>query len=234
MLRVSEVDVYYGDLQALKEVSFEVGEKEIFSIIGANGMGKSTILMAISGIINPKKGEIDFKGKVISRLPSHKIVELGISQVPEGRQLFPTMTVRENLETGSHIARAKKVREDTINWIFDLFPILMQRRHQLAGTLSGGEQQMLAIARALMSKPSLLLLDEPSLGLAPLMVDNIYQIVQEVNRQGNTILMVEQNVFRSLKISNHACVLENGKIIMTGKCDEIINEPHVRTAYLGM
>lgn len=197
-------------------------------------MGKSTILMTISGIINPKRGEIEFKGKMISRLPSHKIVEMGISQVPEGRQLFPTMTVQENLETGSHIARAKKVREDTINWILDLFPILKQRHRQLAGTLSGGEQQMLAIGRALMSKPSLLLLDEPSLGLAPLMVDTIYQIVQEINRQGNTILMVEQNVFRSLKISNRACVLENGKIVMTGKCTEMMNEPHVRTAYLGM
>jgi len=234
VLKVNEIDVFYGDLQALKKVSFEVQEKEVFSIIGANGMGKSTILLSISGIIKPKNGEIMYKDKVISRLSSDKIVDMGVSQVPEGRQLFPTMTVQENLEIGSHIQRAKKVRKETMKWALSLFQILQKRNSQLAGTLSGGEQQMLAIARALMSRPSLLLLDEPSLGLAPLMVDKIYKIVREINQQGTTILMVEQHVLRSLKASNRASVLENGKIVMTGSQEDLISDPHIRTVYLGL
>ncbi len=234
MIRVVNIDVFYGDLQALYGVGFDIEEKEIFSIVGANGMGKSTVLLAISGILRPKKGRIEFNGRVISGLSSDRIVEMGISQVPEGRQLFPNMTVKENLETGSHIARAKRYREENLGWIWGLFPVLEKRQEQRAGTLSGGEQQMVAIGRSLMSRPSLLLLDEPSLGLSPLMVDNIYKIVRDINRQGTTILLVEQNVQRSLKISRRACVLENGRIVMAGKCNELIDNPHVRSAYLGM
>jgi len=234
VLDVINIDVFYGDLQVLNDVSFNIEEKEIFSIIGANGMGKSTVLMTISGILRPRNGRMEFKGNVISRLSSDRIVEMGISQVPEGRQLFPNMNVKENLETGSHFARSKRSREETMQWIFGLFPILERRQQQQAGTLSGGEQQMLTIGRSLMSKPSLLLLDEPSLGLSPLMVDNIYRIVQEINQNGTTILMVEQNVRRSLRISQRACVLENGRIVMRGQCNELIDNPHIRTAYLGM
>jgi branched-chain amino acid transport system ATP-binding protein len=233
-LRVEGIEVFYGDLQALRGVSLEVNQGEIVSIIGSNGAGKSTTLMTISGVLKPKRGEIQFDQDFIHQYPSSKIVSLGIVQIPEGRQLFPTLTVIENLEMGSQFPKAKKVRRETMEWVFKLFPRLEERRNQLAGTLSGGEQQMLAIGRGLMSRPTLLMLDEPSLGLSPILVKAIFDIIKEINQQGTTILLVEQNVFHSLTLSHRGYVLENGSIVLSGTGQDLLKDQHIRQSYLGL
>jgi len=233
-LRVKGIEVFYGDLQALRGVSLEVNQGEIVSIIGSNGAGKSTTLMTISGVLKPKRGEIQFDQDFIHQYPSSKIVSLGIVQIPEGRQLFPTLTVIENLEMGSQFPKAKKVRRETMEWVFKLFPRLEERRNQLAGTLSGGEQQMLAIGRGLMSRPTLLMLDEPSLGLSPILVKAIFNIIKEINQQGTTILLVEQNVFHSLTLSHRGYVLGNGSIVLSGTGQDLLKNQHIRQSYLGL
>jgi len=234
VLRVKGIDVFYGDLQALRNVSLAVDEKEIITIVGSNGAGKSTTLMTLSGILCPRAGEIYFQEKPIHHIPSSRIVEMGIVQIPEGRQLFPTLTVIENLEMGAQFPRAKKVRKKTIGWVLQLFPRLQERRSQLAGTLSGGEQQMLAIGRGLMSLPELLMLDEPSLGLSPILVKTIFKIIKEINQQGTTILLVEQNVFHSLTLSHRGYVLENGSIVLSGSGQDLLKNQHIRQSYLGL
>jgi len=234
MLRVDGIEVFYGDLQALRGVSLEVNEGEIVTIVGSNGAGKSTTLMTLSGILRPRKGEIYFQEKAVHQALTSKIVEMGIVQIPEGRQLFPSLTVVENLEMGAQFPRTKKVREETMEWVFGLFPRLKERRRQRAGTLSGGEQQMLAIGRGLMSQPLLLMLDEPSLGLSPLLVKSIFKIIREINRQGTTILLVEQNVFHSLSLSHRGYVLENGSITLSGAGQDLLKNQHIRQSYLGL
>jgi branched-chain amino acid transport system ATP-binding protein len=234
VLKVNQIEVFYGDLQALRGVSLEVNSGEIISILGSNGAGKSTVLMTLSGILKPRRGEIFFNGDRIHLRSSSKIVESGIVQIPEGRQLFPTLTVMENLEMGAQFPRAKKTREETLQWVLGLFPRLEERKNQLAGTLSGGEQQMLAIGRGLMSRPTLLMLDEPSLGLSPILVKTIFGIIREINRHGTTILLVEQNVFHSLSLSHRAYVLENGAIVMDGAGRELLENQHIRQSYLGL
>ena len=234
MLRVKGIEVFYGDLQALRNVSLAVDEKEIITIVGSNGAGKSTTLMTLSGILHPRAGEIYFQEKPIHHAPSSRIVEMGIVQIPEGRQLFPTLTVIENLEMGAQFPRAKKVRKETIGWVLQLFPRLQERKSQLAGTLSGGEQQMLAIGRGLMSLPELLMLDEPSLGLSPILVKTIFKIIKEINQQGTTILLVEQNVFHSLTLSHRGYVLENGSIVLSGSGQDLLKNQHIRQSYLGL
>jgi len=233
-LRVKGIDVFYGDLQALRGISLEVDQNEIISIVGSNGAGKSTTLMTLSGILRPRTGEIHFQGEPIHHQRPFRIVQLGIVQIPEGRQLFPSLTVAENLEMGSRFPNAKKMRGETIEWVFQLFPKLKQRKGQLAGTLSGGEQQMLAIGRGLMSRPKLLMLDEPSLGLSPLLVKTIFEIVREINLCGTTILLVEQNVFRSLELSHRGYVLENGSTVLFGTGQELLKNQHIRQSYLGL
>ena len=234
MLRIEGIQVYYGDLQALHGVSLEVQEAQLVAIVGANGAGKSTLLMTISGILRPREGSISFMGERLSGLPPHRVVDMGIVQVPEGRQLFPSMTVRDNLDMGSNLSRARRKRAQTLEWVYNLFPILKEREKQPAGTLSGGEQQMLAIARGLMALPKLLLLDEPSLGLAPLLVAEIFNIVKEINQGGTSIILVEQNVFHALKMSHRAYILENGRIVLAGSGDELLSHEHTKRAYLGM
>src|SRR5512139_3526354 len=234
MLKVKGIEVFYGDLQALRDVSLEVNEKEVISIVGSNGAGKSTTLLTLSGILRPRGGEIYFKEKPVHRLSSSKIVEMGIVQIPEGRQLFPSLTVIENLEMGAQFPRTKRMRQETMAWVFKLFPRLEERRSQLAGTLSGGEQQMLAIGRGLMSRPALLMLDEPSLGLSPILVKAIFDITKEINQRGTTLLLVEQNVFHSLKLSHRGYVLENGSIVLSGTGQELLKNQHIRQSYLGL
>ncbi len=234
MLKVKGIEVFYGDLQALRDVSLEVNEKEVVSIVGSNGAGKSTTLMTLSGILRPRGGEIYFKEKPVHRLSSSKIVEMGIVQIPEGRQLFPSLTVIENLEMGAQFPRTKRMRQETMAWVFKLFPRLEERRSQLAGTLSGGEQQMLAIGRGLMSRPTLLMLDEPSLGLSPILVKAIFDIIKAINQQGTTILLVEQNVFHSLNLSHRGYVLENGSIVLSGTGQDLLKNQHIRQSYLGL
>jgi branched-chain amino acid transport system ATP-binding protein len=234
LLRISELSVYYKDLQALNDISLAVNEGEIVSVIGSNGAGKSTLLNAISGIIRGTSGRMAFLEERIDDLPSHKIVEKGIVQVPEGRKVFYPLTVLENLILGSYLPAAKKLREESLERVFGLFPILRERRTQLAGTLSGGEQQMLAIGRGLMGCPRLLILDEPSLGLSPLLVNEIFTITKEINRGGITVLLVEQNVVQALSLANRAYVLENGRIVLEGPGKELIDNPKVQEAYLAL
>jgi len=234
VLSVKGIDVFHGDLQALRSVSFEVDEKEVISMVGSNGAGKSTTLMALSGILRPRGGEIYFNERPIHRYPSSKIVELGIVQIPEGRQLFPSLTVVENLEMGAQFPKAKKLRKETMGGVFKLFPRLEERKNQHAGTLSGGEQQMLAIGRGLMSRPALLMLDEPSLGLSPILVKVIFDIIRRINQQGTTILLVEQNVFHSLSLSHRGYVLENGSIVLSGASKDLLNNQYIRHSYLGL
>jgi len=234
LLKVKEIEVFYGDLQALRGVSLEVNQGEVVSIVGSNGAGKSTTLMTISGILKPKQGEIQFGQETIHTYHPSKIVSLGIVQIPEGRQLFPTLTVEENLEMGAQFQKAKKLRKETIGWVFKLFPRLEERKNQLAGTLSGGEQQMLAIGRGLMSRPTLLMLDEPSLGLSPILVKAIFDIIREINQQGTTILLVEQNVFHSLSLAHRGYVLENGAIVLSGTGQDLLKDQHIRQSYLGL
>lgn len=234
MLKVNEIDVFYGDLQALRKASVEVNPGEVVSVIGSNGAGKSTLLRSISGILRPRHGKIVFNENEISQTPTFRIVENGISHVPEGRQLFPTMTVLENLEMGAQFPRTKKAKNETLEQVFTYFPRLKERLDQKAGTLSGGEQQMLAMGRGLMSLPELIMLDEPSLGLAPLLVSTIFEIIERINQQGTSILLIEQNVFNSLKISDRGYVLENGRIVLDGKGQELLENPHIRKTYLGL
>ncbi|SEP40345.1 ABC transporter ATP-binding protein [Propionispora vibrioides] len=233
MLTVDNINVYYGAIHALKGISVEVTEGEIVTLIGANGAGKSTILRTISGLLKPKSGKIVFEGKEIGGMAAQNIVSLGISQVPEGRRVFANMSVMENLELGAYIRSDKKEIQQDLNKIFERFPRLAERRSQLAGTLSGGEQQMLAMGRALMSRPRLLLLDEPSMGLAPLLVKEIFSIVQEINSTGTTVLLVEQNAHMALSIAHKAYVLETGRITLSGSAKELAASEDVRKAYLG-
>jgi len=234
LLKLENISAHYGDVQALRNVSIEIKEGQIVSMIGSNGAGKSTTLNTISGVLLCSSGIIEFIGRRIENLPPHQIVELGLVQIPEGRLLFPYMTVLENLELGAFTPKARKERGENLNVVFGLFPILKERKSQLAGTLSGGEQQMLAIARGLMAKPRLLMLDEPSLGLAPLLVKQVFATVREINAHGITVLLVEQNVFHSLSLADRAYVLENGGIVLEGGGRELLNNSQVREAYLGI
>jgi len=234
VLKVSEIDVYYGDMQALRDVSIDVDKGEVVSVIGSNGAGKSTLLKAISGMLRPRRGTISLDGNEISKAPSSRIVEKGISHVPEGRQIFPSMTVLENLEMGAQFPRTKKMQGESLEQVFTYFPRLKERLSQKAGTLSGGEQQMLAMGRGLMSLPAIMMLDEPSLGLAPVLVSTIFEIIEKINNQGTAILLIEQNVFHSLKISTRGYVLENGQIALSGAGQELLENPHIRKTYLGL
>lgn len=234
MLSVKDLDVFYGSIHAIKGISFEVYEGEIVTLIGANGAGKTTTLHAISGLVKPKEGQIHFCGDDLRAAEPHKIIRLGLAQVPEGRRIFANMTVQENLEMGAYIRDKGDKLEDEYTAIFDRLPRLKERRRQLAGTLSGGEQQMLAMGRALMSKPKMLLLDEPSMGLSPLLAGEIFTLIQDVNKQqGMTVLLVEQNAKKALEIANRAYVLETGSVKMQGDADELSNNEQVRQAYLG-
>jgi len=234
VLKVSGIDVYYGDMQALRDVSIDVHPGEVVSVIGSNGAGKSTLLKTISGMLRPRRGTIALDGNQISQAPPSKIVEKGISHVPEGRQVFPTMTVLENLEMGAQFPRTRKLLKETMEQVVTYFPRLKERLEQKAGTLSGGEQQMLAMGRGLMSLPTLMMLDEPSLGLAPVLVSTIFEIIEKINQQGTSILLIEQNVFHSLKIADRGYVLENGEIALSGSGQELLENPHIRKTYLGL
>jgi branched-chain amino acid transport system ATP-binding protein len=234
LLELRDVEVGYGDLLALRRVSLTVEPGEILSVVGANGAGKTTMLRAISGLLRPRTGEIHFEGDRLDRLPTHAIVERGVVQVPEGRKIFPSLTVLENLELGSYSAQARAARRRSLERVFTLFPRLAERTRQAAGTMSGGEQQMLAIGRALMALPALLMLDEPSLGLAPKVVKEIFRIMAEINRTGTTVLVVEQNTRQALALSRRGYVLENGQVVLQGTGSELLGNEHVKRAYLGM
>ncbi len=232
MLEVKGINVYYGNIHAVKDISFHVDEGEIVTLIGANGAGKSTNLKTISGLLHPKSGDILYRGKSIAGMRAHKIVEAGLAQVPEGRHVFLHMSVEENLEMGGY-TQSKGSIEPNMKRVFELFPRLEERRRQMAGTLSGGEQQMLAMGRALMSGASMLMLDEPSMGLSPLLVQEIFDIIRDVHKQGMTILLVEQNAQMALSVADRAYVLETGRIVMEGTGAELLTNEKVRTAYLG-
>ncbi len=234
LLEVTDLELFYGDAQVLASVSLQIPQGGIVAIVGANGAGKSSLIRAIAGIERPGAGKIVFAGRDITGLESHVICNLGIGQVAEGRQLFPTLTTMENLAMGAMLPRARAKMKQMMDEVFELFPLLGERRKQLAGTLSGGEQQMLAVGRCLMGRPELIMFDEPSLGLAPAIVQQLLQAIRKLNRQGLTVLLVEQNVGVSLKISQHAYVLENGRIVMSGSGGELLNDDRVREAYLGL
>ncbi len=233
-LSVENLHVFYGDVQALWGISFEVREGELVTLVGSNGAGKTTTLRAISGIVAPAEGRIAFKAREISRLPPHAIVALGVGHIPEGRRLWPGMTVLENLELGAYPGEARKEMGQSLKQVLALFPRLAERTRQLAGTLSGGEQQMLAIGRALMGRPKFLMLDEPSLGLAPVLVAELFRVIREINAQGVSVLLVEQNVHRALEIAHRAYILETGKIVREGPARELLADPGVKEAYLGI
>ena len=233
LLSVSDLNVFYGEAQALWDVNFEVYEGEVFSIIGSNGSGKSTILKTLSGLLRPSAGQLEFRGFHIGGTNAARIVDLGISLVPEGRGLFSGLTVMENLEIGAFTKRARPLMKKTIEQMANVFQIIRTRPNQLAGKMSGGEQQMLAIAKALMSKPKLLMLDEPSLGLAPLVVRTVFEIIEALKQQGVTILLVEQNIHQALRIADHACVIKTGRITMVGTGKELLADPEIRKAYMG-
>lgn len=234
MLKIENLSVYYGAIRALEEVSLEVNEGEIVTMIGANGAGKSTTIRAISGLVRAQAGSVVFENKPIHQLPAHEIVTLGVSQSPEGRRVFANMSVRENLEMGAfiHYGKKRQIAQD-MERVFNLFPRLKEREGQSSGTLSGGEQQMLAIGRALMSRPRLLLLDEPSLGLAPFLVQSIFKIIQDINREGVTILLVEQNAFQALRVAHRGYVLETGRVVLADSAQNLLANDDVRKAYLG-
>ena len=233
-LEIKDLRVHYGKIEAIKGISITVNQGEIVTLIGANGAGKTTILKTISGLITPTSGQILFDGEDIQNIPAFKRVDLGISQAPEGRGIFPGMTVLENLEMGKYIRKNRKAEmSEDLERVFTLFPRLQERRTQMGGTLSGGEQQMLAIGRALMARPKLILLDEPSMGLAPMMIQNIFRIITEINNQGVTVLLVEQNAQQALKRAHRAYVLEVGSVTKEAKASELLNDPHVKSAYLG-
>ena len=233
MLQIKDIDVYYGNIQALRGISLEVNEGEIVTLIGANGAGKSTLLKTISGLLKPKKGSIEYLGSNIDGKQAQSIVKAGISHVPEGRRVFANMTVEENLELGAYLRKDRDGIKKDLQHVYELFPRLLERRKQLSGTLSGGEQQMLAMGRALMSKPKLIILDEPSMGLAPLMVKNIFNIIEMVNKEGVTVLLVEQNANMALSVADRAYVLETGSIVLAGTAKELQESEEVKAAYLG-
>ena len=233
MLEVKDLEVYYGMIQAIRGISFEVNEGEIVSLIGANGEGKTTILHTITGLLSPKKGSVLFEGKEITKIPAHKIVSLGMAHVPEGRRVFAQLSVYQNLKMGAYTRKDKDELEKTLETVYKRFPRLEERKNQLAGTLSGGEQQMLAMGRALMSHPRIILMDEPSMGLSPILVNEIFDIIQSVSASGTTVLLVEQNAKKALSIADRAYVLETGNIVMTGDAKELMNDDSIKKAYLG-
>jgi len=234
LLRLEGIDAFYGDLQALADVSFEVRDKEIVALVGANAAGKSTTLRVISGLVAPRRGRVLLNDEDLTALPAHQRVDRGIVQVPEGRHLFPFMTVAENLLLGAHVDRARGERDRTLAHVYGLFPVLGERRTQLAGSLSGGEQQMCAIGRALMALPRILMLDEPTLGLAPVLVARIFETVRTINGQGVTVLLVEQNVRQALTLAHRACVLESGQLVLEGPARDLLGDERLKRAYLGL
>ena len=233
MLEVKDIEVFYGVIQAIKGISFEVNEGEVIALIGANGAGKTTILHTITGLLQPKKGSIMFEGKDITKVPAHKIVSLGMAHVPEGRRVFGELTVYENLKMGAYTRKDKAEIQETLEMVYKRFPRLEERKNQLAGTLSGGEQQMLAMGRALMSHPKIIVMDEPSMGLSPIFVNEIFKIIQDVSKSGTTVLLVEQNAKKALSIADRAYVLETGKIVLEGDAKELMNNDSIKKAYLG-
>jgi len=233
LLKLDNIKTYYGNIRALKGISIEVDENEIVCLIGGNGAGKSTTLMTISGVLTPVEGDVIFQGQSIVGVRADSIVQMGICQVPEGRMIFPLLTVMENLDLGAYLRNDKEGIKEALDKVFELFPAMSERRKQYGGTLSGGEQQMLAIARALMGRPKLLLLDEPSLGLAPIFVDSIFETIHQINEQGTTILLVEQNAQLALQYSNRGYVLETGEIALAGNSEDLLTNEQVRKAYLG-
>jgi branched-chain amino acid transport system ATP-binding protein len=234
MLDVSHIDAFYGRIQALWDISLTIGEAEIVALLGANGAGKTTLLSTLTGLLPSASGRIEFRGRRIDGLRPHAIVELGISHIPEGRRLFPDMSVRENLEMGAYLRRLWKEKEQTLEQVYQLFPILRERQGQLTSTLSGGEQQMVAMGRGLMSKPRLCIIDEPSSGLAPIVVDEIFHIIKELRDRGMAIFLIEQNVQQTLEIADRAYVLENGRIVMDGESKKLLQEERIRKSYLGL
>lgn len=233
MLEIKDLEVYYGMIQAIKGVSFDVNEGEVIALIGANGAGKTTILHTITGLLSPKKGSVVFEGQDITKIPAHKIVSLGMAHVPEGRRVFAQMSVYQNLKMGAYTRSSKEEIEASLETVYKRFPRLEERKNQLAGTLSGGEQQMLAMGRALMSKPKIILMDEPSMGLSPILVNEIFDIIQSVSASGTTVLLVEQNAKKALSIADRAYVLETGKIVNSGDAKVLMNDDSIKAAYLG-
>lgn len=233
MLEIKDLQVYYGVIQAIKGISFEVNKGEVIALIGANGAGKTTILHTITGLLSPKNGSILYEGKNITKIPGHKIVSMGMAHVPEGRRVFTNLTVLQNLKLGAYTRKDKKEIAETLQMVYERFPRLEERKNQIAGTLSGGEQQMLAMGRALMSHPQIILMDEPSMGLSPIFVNEIFDIIKEVSKSGTTVLLVEQNAKKALSIADRAYVLETGKIVLEGRADELLNNDSIKKAYLG-
>jgi len=233
MLSVNNLQVHYGMIQAIKDVSFEVNEGEVIALIGANGAGKTTILHTVSGLLQPTKGSVIFEGQDITKVPAHKIVSLGMAHVPEGRRVFAQLTVLENLKLGAYTRKDKNEMEETLQMIYKRFPRLEERKNQVAGTLSGGEQQMLAMGRALMSHPKIILMDEPSMGLSPIFVEEVFKIIRDISAEGVTVLLVEQNAKKALNIADRAYVLETGNIILQGDAKKLMNDESVKKAYLG-
>lgn len=233
MLKVTDLEVYYGVIKAIKGVSFEVNQGEVIALIGANGAGKTTILHTVTGLIQPKHGQIEFEGNDITKTPAHKIVSMGMAHVPEGRRVFAQLSVYENLKMGAYTRKDKNEIEETLANVYKRFPRLEERKNQMAGTLSGGEQQMLAMGRALMSHPKIILMDEPSMGLSPIFVNEIFNIIQEVSAGGTTVLLVEQNAKKALSIADRAYVLETGNIVLDGDAKELMNNDSIKKAYLG-
>jgi branched-chain amino acid transport system ATP-binding protein len=233
MLKLQNINAYYGDMQALWGMSLEVNEGELVALVGPNGAGKTTTLRVVTGLLRPASGEVVFLGKNSNRIPSYEIVGMGMSLVPEGGRVFTRMSVLENLELGAYDSRARKLRDENMKWVFRIFPRLEERKKQQAGTLSGGERQMLAIGRALMSKPRLLMLDEPSFGLAPIMVELMFEMIKEINQQGITVLLVEQNVRAALELAHRAYVIENGRVVGQGNGEDLLSFESIRSAYLG-
>ena len=233
MLKVTDLEVYYGVINAIKKVSFEVNKGEVIALIGANGAGKTTILHTITGLVAPKAGSIVFEGKELTKTPAHKIVSMGMAHVPEGRRIFQQLSVLENLKLGAFTLNDNKKISENIEYVYEHFPRLKERKNQIAGTLSGGEQQMLAMGRALMSNPKIVLMDEPSMGLSPLLVKEIFAIIEDLYKSGITVLLVEQNAKKALSVADRAYVLETGRITMTGKASDMLNDERIKKAYLG-
>ncbi len=233
LIEVKDVNAFYGDAQALWDVGFSIEEGEVFSIIGSNGAGKSTILTVLSGLLKPTSGEIRFAGSSMVNMSPSSIVDRGISFVPEGRGVFTSLTVKENMELGAFVKRARPLKRETLKQIYDIFPIIRERPNQLVGKMSGGQQQMIAIAKALMSNPKLLMLDEPSLGLAPIIVKEVFEVIKRLKEQGVTILLVEQNIHQALRIADHACVIKTGEISLMGTGSELLSDTEIRNAYMG-
>ena len=233
MLEVKDLEVYYGVIQAIKGVSFQVNKGEVIALIGANGAGKTTILHTITGLLSPKKGSVMFEGTDITKVPAHKIVSMGMAHVPEGRRVFADLSVYENLKMGAYTRKDKAEIEESLRQVYERFPRLEERKNQMAGTLSGGEQQMLAMGRALMSRPQIILMDEPSMGLSPILVNEIFNIIESVRKSGTTVLLVEQNAKKALSIADRAYVLETGNIVMEGKAKDLLEDDSIKKAYLG-